>query len=102
MVKKSVKKVSSEETKKYNKDYFGVSALTLAISGFFVTLFNPFASLVLFIVALVFSIIQQKNKPNKIGNSSLIISIVGIVLDIAFIIILITIVAEALANIPLA
>jgi uncharacterized membrane protein len=86
----------------YKKEHLGVSAFTLAIAGFFVTLFSPIASFVMFIVSLVFSINQQRKNPNKIGKAGLILSIVGIVLDILFIILLVTVLANFMEQLPTA
>jgi len=65
----------------------GVSAFTLAVSGFFVAVFTPVASFFMFLVGLIFSIIQQRKNPNKLNTWALVLSIVGMVLVIAFIVI---------------
>lgn len=95
-MKKGVKKRSNSN---YKKEHLGLSALTLAITGFFVTLFNPFASIVIFIVSLVFSIIQQKKNPTKQGKVALILSIIGLVLDVIFIFLLVTVIANLIAQV---
>ena len=86
-MKKSVKKEKS--VKKSNTVNLDSPALTLAIAGIFLIFFSSlFIPPLFLILALVFAIIQQKKKPTNIGKSSLILSIVGMVLYIAWIIIL--------------
>ena len=79
---------------KSTSEKLGVSGLTLAISAFFVAVFTPIASLVMFIVALIFSIIQQRKNPNKLGKIALIVSIVGLVLVIVFIVIMLILISN--------
>jgi len=63
-----------------NSEALGVSGFTLGISGIFVSFFlYPFYGLLFLILALIFSVIQQKKKPTRIGKAALIISIAGIV-----------------------
>ena len=86
MVKKRVKKSVKSD---YKKEHLGLSSFTLAIAGFFVTLFTPVASFIMFVVSLVFSAIQQKKNPTKLGKVALILSIIGIIVDVLFVIFLI-------------
>lgn len=77
-----------------NGEKIGVSGLTLAISAFFVAVFTPFASVFMFIVSLIFSIIQQRKNPTKLGKAALILSIVGLVLVIAFIVTMLILIGQ--------
>lgn len=72
----------------------GVSAFTLAVSAFFVAVFTPVASFFMFIVSLIFSIIQQRKNPNKLNTWALVLSIIGLVLVIAFVVIVYFLIAK--------
>lgn len=84
----------ARKERRTNGEKLGVSALTLAISAFFVAVFTPVASLFMLIVSLIFSIIQQRNNPNKLGKAALIISIIGLVLVIAFIVVMLILISN--------
>jgi len=84
------KKVNKKKSDKGNSfTYLGVVGFTLAISGIFLIFFSTaFVPPIFLIVALVFSIIQQVKNPTKIGKAALIVSIIGIVLYIVWMILL--------------
>ena len=83
------KKVKSQKSKKYNKTALGIAALTLAISGIFLTFFaSPIVAPIFIIVALVFAIIQQTKNPTKMGKSALILGIISVVVYVVWIILL--------------
>lgn len=78
MVKKNLK--SSEEA-------FGIIGLTLGILSIILLGSN---GIVLAIVGLIFSVVQQKKHPTKIGKAGIIVNIVGIILAIIVIVLLLT------------
>ena len=84
------KKVNKKKSDKISSlTYLGIVGLTLAISGIFLIFFSTaFVSPIFLIVALVFSINQQVKNPTRIGRSALIVSIAGIVLYVAWMILL--------------
>ncbi len=83
------KKVKAKSSEKYTKTDLGIAALTLAISGIFLTFFaSPIVAPLFIIVALIFAIIQQTKNPTKTGKSALIVGIIGVVVYIAWLIIL--------------
>ena len=86
-MKKKVNKKKSD--KKSSITNLGVVGLTLAISGIFLIFFSTaFVSPLFLIAALIFSIFQQVKNPIKIGKAALIVSIIGILLYIVWMIIL--------------
>lgn len=100
-MKKRVKKKSSsiESGKKILKKdstALGISGFTLAIVGITTILLHPFISSVALIVALVFCIVQFRKNKTRIGKAGLILSIIGILLNIAWWIILIHYIVPAL------
>ena len=78
MVKKNLK--SSDEA-------FGIIGLTLGILSIILVGSN---GIVLAIVGLIFSAVQQKKHPTKIGKAGIIVNIVGIILAIIVIVLLLT------------
>jgi len=94
-MKKKVSKTTS--IKKSNKINLSSSALTLAISGIFLTFFaSPIIAPLFFVVALVFSIVQQTKNPDRLGKIALIVSIVGIVVFTIWMILLFKVFLPAL------
>ncbi len=90
--KKAVKKKSVVKKESVSKNFEpkAVVAMTLAISGFALLLLStPFLSLIFFIVGLIFSIVSQKKMKTKMGRTSLILNIIGIVLSIVWWIVLV-------------
>ncbi|MCK4552783.1 DUF4190 domain-containing protein [Candidatus Pacearchaeota archaeon] len=91
------KKVS----KKFNNESFGIIGLTLGILSI---IFMGNNGILLGIVGLVFSRMQQKNNPTKIGKAGIIVNIVGIILGIVFMVIfikyLVPIIQEQIQNFP--
>ena len=86
-MKKKVKKKKSID-KSFSTN-LGIVGLTLAISGIFLIFFSTaFVSPIFLVVALVFSIIQQVKNPTQIGKAALIVSIIGIILYIVWMIVL--------------
>ena len=76
----------------------GIAGLTLGIVGLAYMIVNWFLNLPLFIVGLIFSIIQQRRKKTKIGLAALIINIVGIVLSIVLLIVVIIYIMPLMAQ----
>ena len=77
------------ETKKEEKivgEKLGVAGFTLGITGIALVLFSPFAGILCAIVALVFCIIQRKRNKTAQAKVGLILGIIGIVINIGYII----------------
>ena len=99
-MKKRVQKAKLSKKSKYLKTSLGTSALTLSISGIFLTFFTSILIAPLFLIlSLIFSIIQQIKNPTKIGKSALILSIIGIVVYVVWIILLIFVISPMMSNI---
>lgn len=79
--KKMVKMKSLPES----KEGFGIVGLVLAI----VSLLSVSSNGIIYaVLAVIFSKMQQKKYPNRIGRLALIIGIVGLILNVVFIILL--------------
>ena len=89
--------------KKINNETFGIIGLTLGILSI---IFMGSNGIIVGIVGLIFGWIQQKKHPNKIGKAAMIVSAIGIVLALVFIIVLIKFLApyvqQQIPNMPLA
>ncbi|MFA5953813.1 MAG: hypothetical protein WC812_04435 [Candidatus Pacearchaeota archaeon] len=94
------KRVKKSKVHTYNKTALGTSALTLSISGIFLTFFTSIVIAPLFLIlSLIFSIIQQVKNPTKIGKVSLILSIVGILVYVAWVLILIFVISPNISTV---
>jgi len=89
--------------KKINDEAFGIIGLTLGILSIVFVASN---GIIVGIIGLVFSLIQQKKHPTKLGKAAVIVNAVGIILAIAFVIVLIKYLApylqDQISNMPLA
>ena len=81
--KKVVKTDKSEPFLKSSLCPKAIVAMTLAISGFVLLLLStPLSSIIFFIAALIFAIASYRIKKTRMGKTSIILSIIGIVLSI--------------------
>ena len=78
----AAKKESAKSEKK--GEGLGIAGFTLGIVGLALTILIGPLNLPLFILGLIFCIIQQKKNPTKLGKAGLIINIIGIILGIFF------------------
>lgn len=90
-------------SKKFNCESFGIIGLTLGILSI---IFIGNNGVLLGIVGLVFSRIQQKKNPTQIGKAGVIVNIIGIILGIIFLVVfikyLVPIIQSQLQNFPIA
>jgi len=90
-------------SKKSNNEAFGIIGLTLGIISI---IFMGNNGILVGIVGLVFSMIQQRKYPTKIGRAGVILNIIGIILAIVFVIVfikyLVPVIQEQLQNFPVA
>lgn len=88
-------------SKKSNSESFGIIGLTLGILSI---IFMGSNGIILGLVGLVFSRIQQKNNPTKIGKAGFIVNIIGIILAIVFLVVfikyLVPVIQEQMQNFP--
>jgi len=89
MVKREEKKVEL----KSSQEAFGIIGLTLGVLSIIMVGSN---GIIMAIVGLIFSIMQQKKNPTKIGKAGIIVNIVSIIVAIIFIIVLIKYLAPIL------
>ena len=84
-----------------NKESFGIIGLTLGITSI---IFMGNNGILLGIAGLIFSMIQQKKNPTKIGKAGIIVNIVGIILAIVFLVVfikyLIPVIQDQIQNFP--
>lgn len=90
------KKVSRSESKGSGEE-FGIVGFVLGLLSIVLVGSN---GIILAILGLIFSTIQQKRKPTKLARIGKILSIVGIILAVILIIVLI-IVAPSLGDFPI-
>ena len=94
------------DEKKSDKNWYGISGLTLVIAGFLAFILNPFLGIIFLIVGMVFCAIQQRRQKMKVAKIGLIIGVIGIVLSVLWIIVLIKIwvpvLQQNLQNLPTA
>lgn len=99
-----MKEKKEERKLESSKEGFGIIGLTLGILSFMMLASN---GIIVAVLGLIFSIIQQKKYPTRIGKAGIIISTIGIIASIIFIIFLVTylspIIEEQISqlNIPL-
>ena len=93
--------MTKKSGEKFNTESFGIIGLTLGITSI---IFMGNNGILLGIVGLIFSMIQQKKNPTKIGKAGIIVNIVGIILAIVFLIVFIKylapIIQEQMQNFP--
>jgi hypothetical protein len=82
-LKEKISQVKKVFTKKQIGEGFGISGFIYSILSI---LFSGFVGLFFAIPSLVLCIYQQKHQPTKIGKAGLILSILAIILSIAWII----------------
>ena len=93
--------MAKKSGEKSNNESLGIIGLTLGISSI---IFMGNNGILLGIVGLVFSMIQQKKNPTKIGKAGIIVNIVGIILAVVFLIVfiqyLLPVIQEQMQNFP--
>ena len=77
-----MKKVVKKENKNIGEG-LGISGLTLSILGI---IFLGVNGLLLLTIGFIFCFVQQRKNPTKIGKAGLITSIIGIILNISFLV----------------
>jgi len=78
------------ETKKESKveaEKLGISGFTLSISGLILILFNPIAGIIFSFVGVVFCIIQRKKNKTTLAKVGMIIGIVGVAVNLTYILV---------------
>ena len=80
MVKKRAKK----------GEVLGVSGFTLGIVSFVLVVFSPFLGIALSLIGFSFCFIQQRRNPTKFGKRGMIINVIGFLVNITWMIILVS------------
>lgn len=81
---------SKPSTNQMNDNIFGILALVLSIGGFIAVGLMPFASVPLFIVALILGIVGMKKATQKgFSIAGIVISSIGLIISVIFTIIFI-------------
>lgn len=76
-----------KEDKKRNPEAYGVVGLTLGIVSIITLIFSPFMGILLSIIGFIFCIKQQKKERTKAARIGIILNVIGLVLNIAMIIV---------------
>ena len=77
------KEVKEKKESKVKGNSFGASGFTLGILS---VLSMSFIGILTSIVGLTFCIIQQKNRPTKLGKVGLILNVIGLFINLTFLI----------------
>jgi len=93
--------MAKKGSEKSNNESLGIIGLTLGITSI---IFMGNNGILLGIAGLIFSMIQQKKNPTKIGKAGIIVNIVGIILAIVFLVVfikyLIPVIQDQIQNFP--
>jgi apolipoprotein N-acyltransferase len=81
MFRKKEKKVKEKGESRVKGNSFGAAGFVLGIMS---AISFGFTGILFSIVGFMFCFIQQKNKPTKLGKAGLIISIIGFILNVAY------------------
>ena len=74
-------------SKKEKSNGFGIASLICGIAGLCGFLM-PYLAIFVSVLAIVFSVLQKKNNPNGMATAGLVLGIIGIVLNVLFLLIL--------------
>lgn len=92
-----MKEKKGKETK-VKANSFGAAGFTLAVSSLSILILGAYGLLLMPVLGLIFSIIQQRKKPTKLGKVGIIVSIISIVLFILYFIWIGPMLAQYLEN----